>query len=451
MGEKDIFKAFNNMNIDEHEFDNVEVNISDIQKKKLKNSLKNKMKTNKFKKLKIGAATAAAALVCITGIGYMNPSFASQIPGLNPIVQTLNYYGDQGEYAKYSEIINKTVSFNGASFTINSVVCDENSLIIGYTIKSDKKVNPQDLPGFLPSFKINGIPMNSGWGGGLKDTAPNTYIGTMQISMARKLYFPNKFKFDMSFKSLLGAQGNWDFKFIVSREALDKETRSFKPNLAVKLKDTTIKIKKISLTPVNTTILFDSNTADTADYAWLVFDDSGNELSFKGSDTSRTSFFTNYESTYNYSKIDKTAKKLILVPYTQSDNTGELSKEYNPAKSKNVIIPANTKLPFEISQGINGKVTITNVTTSNDKLTIQGIITGNFPQYQVKGVYINSTDKHDNSKIKELSTTMKKISANKYEFTREYGSVDNSIPCNITVENFDYINYGKKIEIPLGN
>lgn len=447
MSEKDIFKAFNNMNIDEHEFDNIEVNISDIQKKKLKNSLKNKIKTNKFKKLKIGAATAAAALLCITGIGYMNPSFASQIPGLNPIVQELNYYGDQGEYAKYSEIINKTVSFNGTSFTINSVVCDENSLIIGYTIKSDKIIDNRELPGFQPSFKINNIQMNSGWGGGGKNTDARTHIGTLEINMARKIYFPNKFKFDMSFNSLLGVKGNWDFKFIVSRNALNKETRSISPNMTVKLNNGTIKIKKVSLSPINTTILFDS-TADTGDCEWLAFDDAGNELSFKSGDTSN-GLFNRYESTYSYSKIGKTAKKLIIVPCIRSDNTGNLSKKYNLAKSKNVIIPANTKLPFDASQGKNGKVTITNVTTSNDKLTIQGIVTGNFPQHQVKGVYINSTNKTADSTIKELNTTMKKISANKYEFTREYGSVDNSIPCNITVENFDYIDYSQKFEIPL--
>lgn len=450
MSEKDIFKAFNNINTDEHEFDNIDVNIDDMQKKRIKNNLRSKIKPKKFIKLKITAASAAAILVCLTGISYMNPSFASQIPGLNPIVQTLNYYGDQGEYAKYSEIINKTVSCNGKSFTINSVVCDENSLILGYTIKSDKEINPKDLPGFSPSFKINGIPMSSGWGGGLKDTATNTYIGTMQISVARKLYFPNKFKFDMSFKSLLGTQGNWDFKFIVSREALDKETRSFKPNLDVKLKDTTIKIKKISLTPVNTTILFDSNSADTADYNWLVFDDSRNELSFKSSDTSN-GLFSKYESTYNYSKASKTAKELILIPYTSSDNTGKLSEKYKLAKSKDVIIPVNTKLPFEASQGNNGKITITGINTSDDKLTVHGIVTGNLPQYQVTGVYVNSTDKNADSKIKELNTTLKKISDNNYEFTREYGSVNNSIPCNITVKNFDYIDYSKKIEIPLAN
>lgn len=435
MSEKDIFKAFNNINIDEHQFDNVEANMSDIQKKKLKNSLKNKIKTNKFKKLKIGAATAAAALVCITGIGYMNPSFASQIPGLNPIVQTLNYYGDQGEYEKYSEIINKTVSFNGASFTINSVVCDENSLIIGYTIKSDKKVNPQDLPGFLPSFKINGIPMSSGWGGGFKDTAVNTYIGTMQISMARKSYFPNKFKFDMSFKSLLGVQGNWDFKFIVSREALDKETRSFKPNLDVKLKDTTIKIKKVSLTPVNTTILFDSNTADTADYNWLVFDDNGNELSFKGSDTSN-GLLAKYESTYDYSKANKTAKKLILVPY-------------KPSKVKDKVIPINTKLPLQISQGKNGEINLTSVNISDDKLTIHGTATGNFPQHQIEGIGINSTDKNADTKIRTLKTDTKKVSNNTYEFTIEYSGINSSVPYNVAVDNLDYIDYSKKIEIPL--
>lgn len=436
MCEKDIFKAFNNMNIDEHEFDNVEINISDIQKKKLKNDLKNKIKRNKFKKLKICAASAAAILVCITGIGYINPSFASQIPGLNPIVQTLNYYGDQGEYAKYSEIINKTVSFNGVSFTINSVVCDENSLIIGYTIKSNKKIDSQDLPGLSPSFKINGIPMSSGWGAKLKNTTANTYIGTMELSMARKLYFPNKFKFDMSFKSLLGMQGNWDFKFIVSREALDSETRSFKPNLNVKLKDATIKIKKVSLTPVNTTILFDSNK-DVNNYGWLVFDSSGNELSFKSGNTSN-GLFSKYESAYNYSKANKTVNKLILIPYKLTN-------------VKDTVVPINSKLPLQISQGKNGKVNLTSINILGDKLIIHGTATGNFPQRQIKYIGINSTDKNADTKIRNLKTDTKKISNSTYEFTLEYSGINSSVSYSIAIDNLDYIDYSKKIEIPLKN
>lgn len=432
MSEKDIFKAFNNINMAEHEFDNVDVNISDIQKKKLKNSLRNKIKTNKFKKLKIGTVTAAAALICMTIIGYINPSFASQVPGLNPIVQTINYYGDQGEYAKYSEIINKTVTFSGTSFTINSVVCDENSLLIGYTIKSEKKINSQDLPGFLPSFKINGIPMNSGWGGGLKNTAASTYIGTIELSMARKIYFPNRFKLDMSFDSLLGVKGNWNFKFIVSRESLNKETHSFKPNLKVKLKNTTIKIKKVSLTPVNTTILLDSNTTD---YNWLIFDDNGNELSFKNSNTSN-GIFSKYESTYNYSKANKTTKKLILIPYKLG-------------KLKDTVIPINTKLPLQISQGKNGKINLTSVNILDDKLIIHGTATGNLPKRQINNISINSTDKNADTKINKLKTDTKKVSNNTYEFILEYSCINGSIPYNIAIDNLDYIDYSKKIEIPL--
>lgn len=436
MCEKDIFKAFNNMNIDEHEFDNVEINISDIQKKRLKNDLKNKIKRNKFKKLKICAASAAAILVCITGIGYINPSFASQIPGLNPIVQTLNYYGDQGEYSKYSEIINKTISFNGASFTISSVVCDENSLIIGYTIKSNKKINPQDLPGFLPSFKINGIPMSSGWGGGLKNTAANTYIGTMELSMARKLYFPNKFKFDMSFKSLIGVQGNWDFKFIISREALDNETRSFEPNINVKLKNTSIKIKKVSLTPINTTIIFDSNK-DLKASNWIILDDKGNEILEKGGEASKSPF-TNYECTKYLTKTNGIPKYLTVVPYQIGENSS--------SRSKDTLIPINSKLPFKASQGNNGSITITGITNSDDKITIQGIAEGIFPQMQIAHTYLIGLNPEAN-----FEPHIEKISTNKYKFTLEYSNFSKNKVYQIRVENLDFINYNQKFKIPLKN
>ncbi|WP_234117464.1 DUF4179 domain-containing protein [Clostridium hydrogenum] len=434
MGEKDIFRAFNNVNIDEHEFDNVEINMNDIQKKKLKNNLKDKIKTNKFKKLKIFAASAAAALICITGIGYMNPSFASQIPGLNPIVQTLNYYGDQGEYEKYSEVVDKTVTFNGNSFTINSVVCDENSIIIGYTIKSDKTIDTEKLPGFMPSFKINGIPINSGGGGADNVTNANTYIGTFSIDMAGKSYFPNKFKFDMSFDSLLGVKGNWDFKFIVSREALNKETHSFTPNLNVKLKNASIKIKKVSLTPINTTIIFDSNK-DLGPSSWIILDDKGNEILEKCGESSKSPF-TNYEYTKYLTKANGIPKYLTVVSYPAGGNSGNTSKD--------TLIPLNSKLPFKASQGNNGSITITGITNSADKITIQGIAEGTFPQMQITHTYLIGLNPEA-----KFQPHIEKISANKYKFTLEYSNLTKNKIYQIRVENLDFINYNSKFTIPL--
>ncbi len=60
---------------------------------------------------------------------------------MNSIIQKLNNkYGNKGDYAKYSEIINKSVSNNGITITINEVIADDSKLIIGYTLKGDKKI-----------------------------------------------------------------------------------------------------------------------------------------------------------------------------------------------------------------------------------------------------------------------------------------------------------------------
>lgn len=51
-------------------------------------------------------------------------------------MQTLNNkYGNRGDYAKYSEIINKSVSNNGITITINEVIADDSKLVISYTLK----------------------------------------------------------------------------------------------------------------------------------------------------------------------------------------------------------------------------------------------------------------------------------------------------------------------------
>ncbi len=42
----------------------------------------------------------------------------------------------EGEYEKYSNSINKSVTDKGITLTINEVVCDDGELMIAYTIKT---------------------------------------------------------------------------------------------------------------------------------------------------------------------------------------------------------------------------------------------------------------------------------------------------------------------------
>lgn len=425
MSEKSIYNDLNNILINENEFDDVDVNMTDIQKANLKRSLKKKIKIGKSVKSKIIAASVASLMV-LAGVGYANPALAAQIPILNSITLML---GQTGDYTSYTDIINKAITYDGKSFTINSILCYDNRILIGYTIESDKKIN-STYALFFPTFKINGKWLNVGSTGGVKNLTDNKVVGTIELSTSNNTTLPDNFKFDISFDRLDGTAGNWNFKLNVAKTDLNKYAKVYEPNQPITFNGYNFTIAKVALTPLNTLISMHSNTEKQLpvsffDY-WIVLDDKGNELTQVGG----TGNFSS-DVTIPYSKIDENTKYLTIIPYRKYHGI-ELGIDIKPQ----VPMPFNTKLPIELSEGKNSKVTINNITFSNDKnnVVIHGIIYGKLPNYQA--VYIEG----DNLKadITLLNTTIKKIDTDKYEFTREYTGLKNDKNYKFIVPNIDF-------------
>lgn len=430
MNEKSIYKDLNNIIINEHEFDDIDVCMTDIQKSNIKRNLKKNIKAGKFVRSKIIAASAAG-LIVIMGVGYTNPTFASQIPILNSIVEMM---GQGGDYASYSDIVNKTITYDGKSFTINSVVCYDDNIIIGYTAESSKKIDSTG-PLFFPTFKINGKWLNTGFTGGVKNLDGNKVMGTIEL-VSRDITLPGNFKFDMSFDKLDGTAGNWDFKFNISKAQLSKYTKIYKPNQVVKYGNYDFTIDKISLTPLSTVMSLHSSVESKIPYFSIILDDEGNEISNGSGSIGKNSDMFNF--TTFLSKININAKYLTFVPYAEN------------VESKIVSVPLNTKVPFELSQGKIGKISINKISFSNDndKVSIQGIIYGKLPNFRSMGFSLVG----DNPKADRalLNTTIKKVDIDKYEFTREYIGLKNDKNYKLTAPDLDdIIDYDSRITVTL--
>jgi hypothetical protein len=372
-----------------------------------------------------------AFLMFVVGISYVNPALAAQIPILNPIVQMLGYRGD---YAQYSEIVNKTVTHNGKSFTINNVVCYDNNIVIGYTAKSNTKITG---PLFFPTYKVNGKWLNVGTTGGSENLDNNTVIGTIEI-MSDPITLPDKFNFEMSFNSLDNTSGNWDFKFSISKAELSKNKKTYTPNQIVKYGNYDFTIDKIALTPLSTVISRHSSSQSKMPFFPIILDDQGNEIS-KGGGRIRESS-DRFDITSTLSKINQDAKYLTIVPYAEnSDNEPNV-----------VSVPLNTKLPIELSQGKIGNITINNITFSdnNDKAIIQGIMYGKLPNFREMGLSLEGDNPKSDRTL--LNTTIKKIGIDKYEITKEYSGLKNDKNYKLTVGNMDnIIDYNSRITVML--
>ncbi|MNP57035.1 hypothetical protein D3C76_1518180 [compost metagenome] len=103
---------------------------------------------------------------------------------------------------------------------------------------------------------------------------------------------------------------------------------------------------------------------------------------------------------------------------------------------------------MELSEGKDSKVVINNIDFSNDKnnVSIKGIIYGKLPNYQA--VFLEG----DNPKadISLLTTTIKRIDKDKYEFTREYSGLNNDKNYKLIAPNIDSaVDYDSGITVEL--
>ena len=427
MDEKDIFKELNGINIDEQEFDDIDVSMTDIQKGKLKKNLRSKVRNKKFVKTKI---IVAAALIFAIGLGYSNPSLAAQIPLINPIINFIDYYSG---YDNYTDIVDKTLTFDGTSFTVDSIACCDNDIIIKYTAKSDKKMESVEQV-LAPIFKVSGEWLNVGFIGEQKNIDDNTITGTMDLLADDGVTLPDKFEFTMSFEKLYGVEADWNYKFNISKSDLSKDTKILKPNQTIKCGQQEITISEVDVTPANTIVSTVGGGSMPAGF--IILDDKGNELTDGGGSSKNVAGGS--KSKFLYSKLDEEAKYLTFIPVVEEGTDSSVSSRY--------AVPINTKLPMELAEGKNWRASITDVSYSNDNDTvkIQGILYGNLPNHQT--VFLQGDNPKAEIKLSDMVIT--KIDTDKYKFSQEYTGLKNDKNYKIIVPNLDKeINYEDRVSV----
>ncbi|MEQ8155686.1 MAG: DUF4179 domain-containing protein [Clostridiaceae bacterium] len=405
--EKEIFRLFNEIKIDESEFDDFE-EVNPVQKERLKKSLKIRIRGKKnISMLKYSASAAAILLVTVIGIGTASPAFAKDIHVISYIIQTLNdRFGNHENYAEYTQMVNKTVSSNGIDFTINEVLADDSKMIIGYTIKSSRKIENLQTMGLGRFLQINGR-QNASTGSIIGNyTDDCTYAGNEEIHTDLPKD-SDVFNVDLKIDDIMGVKGKWDFSFSVSKDELLKNSHVFKPDKKVVLPDSTATIDKIVFSPIDTSVFISGKiNDDITDYSgsrwnWSVFDDKGISLTWKGIGASTSNCDLN-QKTYlgeeSFESLKNVPEYLTFVPWRFiSDNGGKVSlddngnqvyTEINGYKPKEMSKVIDGKFPIELPQGKMGKIIINEIITENNVTTVRFSAIGKEPYLQAANLFI---------------------------------------------------------------
>jgi hypothetical protein len=456
--DKEIFKLLNDININEKEYDNIDLEMNELQKKKLKGYLKKKTKTKKYKH---GVSAAAVVLLCMLGGGFVNPAFAQNIPILGSILQSINdKVGFHGEYAKYSQEINKSVFDKEITVTITEVICDDNTLEIGYTIKGNEKIKDMlpdknmSIPHLqMTSFKVNGTELDANNGGTGDYVDEYTYVGSEELDIADK-HLPRNFNFDMSITDLGGIEGAWNFKFNISKDQITKYITNFDPNTKVDFPDCSINISKVSFSPINTSVIFDGsfkkdrtitkNREGVMDYdEWFVYDDKGIQLNEKCSSNHCES--NNFQYHMQFAALNETPKYLTVIPYRLPEEI----KEHHHFKTESKDLIGST-YPTELSQGKIGKIIIKEVKNIQNKTIINYTAEGIAPYFQASNLFLRDEEKnpiaHDIFYIEDDSNKPN-------EFTLTFYNLDTTKKYELAAINLDAyeIREDLKFKIPLEN
>lgn len=359
---KDIYELLNDINIDENEFEEMEV--SELEKAKVKNTLKKSI--NKKRKMKSWKKNVAVASVLIglstTTLGLTFPAYAKNIP----VIEDIFRFFDNGRtessidskdvkneekglyynYKKFSNEINITKESNGVKITVNDAVFDGKTVSITYSIESEQDLGEN---AFIDGPDIEGIGAMGGSGKTTKIDS-NNYVGILTLSnLEDKTLDVANIKWNINSiqnpDNQTEIKGDWNFDF--SLNAVDSTMQisdSSSEQNGVK-----VNIEKLSFTSMSFIVYYDQVVSEKVRSKWhgvdvdiKIKDDLGNSYSGEGNGGSGDSEGYKMSWSKTFEKLDQNATKLIITPHITlreytSDNFG--SVEITKDGSKEITIP----------------------------------------------------------------------------------------------------------------
>lgn len=344
---KDIYELLNDIDIDETEFKEMEV--TELEKAKVKRTLKKSI--SKKKKMKrwqknvlaasiiFGLSTATiglsftASAKSIPLMGDIFSYFSNENTGLPDGIKN-NGKGLYSDYKAYSNEIGFTEESNGLTFTINDAIYDGKTVTITYTIESEEDLGDGSF--YVPSPNIKEMKAQGG-SDGISKVADKKYVGLLTVSNLADSKV-DKVNIDWNINSIgitdmdKEIKGNWDFAF--SLKAIESNEKVI--NKSVNQHGVKVSVEKLSFSPMSFVVDYHQEVSDSVKNKWdeayvelSIKDDLGNVYAGQGNGGSGIdSYNLNFSKTFQ--KIDPNATKLIATPHVtlrnfSSENHGEVT------------------------------------------------------------------------------------------------------------------------------
>jgi len=316
---KDIYELLNDVNVDDHEFE--EMPVTESEKAKVKSTLKQSIAKKKKRmawKMNVAAAAVVIGLSTAT-VGLTFPAYAGNIPIIGDIFRFLDFRetGLYDNYKEYSTEMNLTQESDGIKITIKDAIFDGETVSITYSIESDRDLgeNPTIFPmptiidstGYTASTHISKIDEYH-------------YVGLDRITPLRMTSDSADIKWnvDSLFPKTdeLMIKGKWKFAFSLPAT----ESRIQLTNQSVDQHGVAVTIDKVTFTPMSFNVHYTQQTSEQVQEKWQqpyvdlkIKDDAGNEYyGEKNGEYGRADYATTRINTFE--KLNPNATKLIVTP-----------------------------------------------------------------------------------------------------------------------------------------
>lgn len=194
INQREVLEIIDNIDINEEEFNKIDVELNDIEKKRIKKSYKDKIKYKKFSYKNAIVAVGLTITIC-TGMVLCSPVMASNIPVLSRIYENLGIYD---EYEDYTTYVGQSEKIGKYTYTVEEIMVTPYKSLLGIKIKSDDII-PENHQGFMTSLEIGGVSWSSAESKNYR-IDDNTIVTTIEHNYDRKV--PKKSSIKLSIHSI---------------------------------------------------------------------------------------------------------------------------------------------------------------------------------------------------------------------------------------------------------
>lgn len=320
---ENIYELLNEVETDLSEYQ--EEHLTELENKRLKKKVMSHMK-----KKNSGKKIVAAACVCLCAVGLAAGPLKGEVQAAMKYVSytIANSLGIQKDLSPYESVLNQSVSDAGVTITLNSVILDENELVVSTTEVYDRELKENEMSTISGSIYINGRDVSTGASGGAGQADPHTMESVMHYDI-KGIDTNSKLDFELVFSDREGG-GNWEFAFEADGSKLSIDTFRRALDHTFDLPDgTRVTLNEFTNNALGEKIYFTYNT-ERCNYDLKLegTDNLGNQISFYLSRAGSGQGRLNIDELGTHIAEDASSVTLTLYAVEFPEGSGKMSNDF---------------------------------------------------------------------------------------------------------------------------